>query len=327
MKYLKRLLIALVIGIICLGAVAYAWASAMLYFRFATVIPRCDGQFAENTPANFSLGDFGEDIDVSAYWMPDYEIVDIPSRQPDIHLSGWYIPAETSDAPAVLVIHGLGAGVAECKRHPRALFPAGMLHRAGFNVLMIDMRDHGASTIDDGMWGAGSEEYQDVLGAWDWLQAEKDISAEDIGIFAYSGGTAGAMIAMGEEPDIAAIWLDSPLTEIHQGISDLLERNGYPRFLTPGGVAMARILSNDVMDAYSPIAATAKIDHRPAFVVHGDADQTLPVEYGYTMAEKLGLSEDQLWIAPDCNHIQAMFKFHEQYEQRLASFFDEALRG
>lgn len=322
---MKRLSIGAAALIVLLG-IAYVGASTMLYFRFASVIPQCNGKFGENSPTSFSLEDYGKDIDVSPYRMPAYEAVNISSRDAGINLSAWYVPVGKPDAPAVMVIHGLGAGTADCKRHPRALLPAGMLHRAGFNVLLLDMRDHGDSTIDDGKWAAGSEEYRDVLGAWDWLQREKGILARDIGLFAYSGGTAAAMIAMGEEPTVAAAWLDSPLPEIHQGISDLLAKNGYPRFLTPGGIFMAHLLSNESMDAFSPIEATTKINHRPVFIVHGDADQTLPVQYAYTMAEKLALPEDRLWIAPGCDHVGAMFIFREAYEWRLTAFFDDALR-
>ena len=44
-----------------------------------------------------------------------------------------------------------------------------MLHRAGFGVLLIDLRNHGASDIDNGRWAGGSKEFLDALGAWDWL--------------------------------------------------------------------------------------------------------------------------------------------------------------
>ena len=49
------------------------------------------------------------------------------------------------------------------------LTAAGMLNKQGFNILALDMRDHGDSTIEDGRHAAGTEEYQDVLGGFDWL--------------------------------------------------------------------------------------------------------------------------------------------------------------
>ena len=72
-------------------------------------------------------------------------------------------------APVVIVTHGLNG----CKCDPNALTVAGMLHRNGFNVLLYDMRNHGQSDIDNGRAAIGNKEFQDVLGAWDWLIAEE----------------------------------------------------------------------------------------------------------------------------------------------------------
>ena len=44
------------------------------------------------------------------------------------------------------------------------LTPAGMLWRNGFNVLLIDLRDTGDSTFQDGRSTIGNEEHRDVLG-------------------------------------------------------------------------------------------------------------------------------------------------------------------
>ena len=45
-----------------------------------------------------------------------------------------------------------------------------MLARSGFSVLMMDLRDAGDSDVEDGRVAWGTEEYLDVLGAWDWLK-------------------------------------------------------------------------------------------------------------------------------------------------------------
>lgn len=92
------------------------------------------------TPAKFSRQGF----DTSAYLMPDYETVSFPSRDPEIHISAFYISVSEPDAPAVVIVHG----IQDCKRMPAALLPAGMLYRAGFNTLVIDLRNMGDSTVD-----------------------------------------------------------------------------------------------------------------------------------------------------------------------------------
>ncbi|HLO35912.1 MAG TPA: alpha/beta fold hydrolase, partial [Candidatus Deferrimicrobium sp.] len=104
----------------------------------------------------------------------------------------------------VILVHGYNA----CRRDWTVLLPAGMLHQAGFGVVVPDLRNHGDSDIDDGRWAGGAKEYRDVLGAFDWLRAH-GVPGERIGIFGASLGAATATIATGEEPGVAALWADS----------------------------------------------------------------------------------------------------------------------
>ena len=55
--------------------------------------------------------------------------------------------------------------------------PAGMLHRAGFGVLVIDLRDFGLSDREDGHWAGGIDEYGGVTRAWRWLRARATTQA------------------------------------------------------------------------------------------------------------------------------------------------------
>src|SRR5512135_3500196 len=104
-------------------------------------------------------------IDVGPYLMPSPQDVTFASRDPGMgsaRLAGWWIPADATaaaGAPAVLVVHGVQA----CRREPSLLLAAGMLHRHGYSVFMLDLRDHGDSGGDDGRFSGGTEEYLDVL--------------------------------------------------------------------------------------------------------------------------------------------------------------------
>ncbi|MBK8020067.1 MAG: prolyl oligopeptidase family serine peptidase [Chloroflexi bacterium] len=322
---MKRLLIGLAVVLILVVG-AYLGMSTILYSRLATIKPNCAGAFPDNTPAAFSVAQFSDSLDPAPYFMPEYETVSIPGRTPDITLSGWYVPsagAETGrEDRAVLVVHGLGTGSPDCRRHPRALLAAGMLHRAGYNVLLIDLRDHGDSTLEDGRWAGGTEEYLDVLSAWDWLMAEQGFAAEQIGIFAYSGGTGTTLIALGQEPRIAAIWLDSVFVDIELAIGDELSRSGLPTFLIPGGLLIAR-LNGDDLTAFSPLEAATRIDGRPVFITHAVGDSALKVDYAYRLADALRAAgaEPELWVTPGDGHVRSMFEETAEYERRLILFF------
>jgi dipeptidyl aminopeptidase/acylaminoacyl peptidase len=72
-------------------------------------------------------------VNTTAYAMPIYQNVAIDSRD-GVRLAAWWIPADRPNAPVVVMAHGAGS----CRRDPVMLLPAGMLHRNGFAVLMVD---------------------------------------------------------------------------------------------------------------------------------------------------------------------------------------------
>ena len=320
---MKRHRVILVIVIVALVlAVGYVGASAYVYNRLSTTVAGCG--VAENrafTPAQFS----SESVDTTPYLMPDYQEVTFSSRGDEITLSAWYIPAEDEvNAPAVVLVHGLTS----CKRSPSVLIPAGMLHRAGYSVVMPDLRDHGDSQIEDGRYAGGSEEWRDALGAWDWLVNERGIPAERVGMFGVSLGAATAMIATGEEPRVAALWEDSGFASIQAAVDAELRRNGFPTLLSGGALTLGRLISGDDILAYSPLAAMSKLDGRPIFITHGSADARLSVQYAQDLAEAVRAAGGSVepWIVDGATHVEAMFLQPEEYERRLLAFFDAALR-
>ena len=93
------------------------------------------------------------------------------------------------------------------------LIPAGMLARNGINVLLIDLRDVGDSTYEDGRSAIGNEEYMDVLGVFDWLTWARRARAERVGLAANSLGGASAVYAFSEEPRIFAVFVHGHLRQ------------------------------------------------------------------------------------------------------------------
>jgi dipeptidyl aminopeptidase/acylaminoacyl peptidase len=316
----RRGILIIVIVVVVLLVVGYSVAGAVIYNTLSDVSRMCAARESSNTPSAFTV----EDIDTTTLAMENYEDVSFPSRDPNITISAWYVPAEDeANAPAVILVHGLRG----CKYGAEVLLPAGMLHRAGFNVLLMDMRDHGDSTIEDRRYAGGTEEYRDVLGAWDWLMAEKGIPAERIGLFGVSLGAATVMIATGEEPRVAAVWEDSGFADINVAIVAELSRNGYPTFLASSASLMSQVISGDNITAFSPLNAMAKLNGRPIYITHGDADTRLSVQYASDLAEAVRTAGGQVepWIIAGSGHVQGMFNETEEYERRLSAFFSEAL--
>ncbi len=309
----------------------YSVGSVIVYEQLTSIGP-CPAGWAANDPTRFAvLGPDGrpipghEGFDTTPYRMPWPEDVRIPSRAAGIELSGWYVPAVDPAAPSVIVVHGRGA----CKRDHTALLPAGMLHRNGFAALLVDLREHGDSTIEDGHYAGGTEEYLDLLGAWDWLQATKGAEPGRIGLAGISLGAATSLIAMGREPRLAAIWEDSSYADLPGYIRDELGRRGLPTYLDVGAVVAGRILHGDDLAAVSPLESVHRLAGRPIAVTHGDADAVVKVADGRALAAAVTVDggRPDTWFVPGSGHTMAMIDQPAEYERRLVAFFGAALGG
>ena len=286
--------------------------------RLTRVSPDCGGGYRGATPASFDAW-----LDSTPYLMPDYQEVRFPSRDPAITIDAWWVPGPSPDAPAVVLAHGLG----ECKRATTVLFPAGALHRHGFAVLLIDLRDEGSSTVDNGCFAGGAGEGRDMLGAWDWLHGVKGIAADRIGLFGVSLGAGAAIIAMGAEPRVAAVWEDSGFADLsavlrHQQGSILI-----PPFITDVALGLGRLRGAYVPTR--PVDSLERLAGRPIAIVAGEADDAVPVEQARQLSAAATAhgSQPVVWILPGVGHVGAMRAAPAEYERRLAAFFGDSLGG
>ena len=199
------------------------------------------------------------------------------------------------------------------------LLAAGMLHRAGIAALLVDLRNHGDSTVVNGRFAGGTREYRDALAGWDWLVNARGFAPGRVGLFGQSLGAATALIATGEEPRVAAVWSDSSYGDLDLAIQAELTRNGYPTLVRYGGYAMAWLRSGDDLLSLSPLGAVAKLDGRPIFITHGTADTRLSPAYAADLAAAVrahGGSVDP-WMVAGAEHTQAIVLQPAEYDQRL----------
>lgn len=309
----------------------YGAMSFVVYDGVGTVSGTCDPKDAANTPASFRVRPGYDQAIADANAMPVPQDVTFASRDPQMpgaKLAGWWIPGATADAPAVIMVHGIYS----CRREANILVPAGMLHRAGFSVLLMDLRDHGDSGGDDRRFSGGTEEHLDVLGAYDWLVAE-GVPADRIGVVGMSIGSMTAIVAGGQEPGIKAVWADSAATrmDIAMGnfvVDQLKDPTGLSRYLVPGAMVWARIVAGDELGKYDPITEVDAYAGRSIAFVHGALDKVLPSSMATELHDRAvtaGATTPDAWIVPDAGHTEAVFKDPAGYEQRLVAFFSAGL--
>lgn len=321
----RNLIVWLGFGLLVLIVGAYLGIGIFIHRQLANISEACQEALALNRPDHFEdVYDSWEGFDFTPYYMEKYENVRFPSRDPKFEIAGWYVETNPSE-PVVILVHGIRS----CKNNITVLTPAGMLVRHGYNVLMIDVRDAGESDYEDGLSAVGTEEYLDLLGAWDWLQVEKSYPAERIGLVGNSLGAATALIAFAQEPRVAAVFVDSPFDNLPQIINEELDRNGYPTFLSLSSIWAAQLTAGDNLIGVDPADAIRNANGRPVFILHGTADTRINVQHTYqlqTLARNLGVNSVETWTPDGVGHVQAAWLMTDEYESRLVAFFNAALK-
>lgn len=319
----NKLIIGL--GIILLLAVAaYFGFGSYIYNSMSAVHPNCESIYMDGrrdfTPSYFKGEyDYPEiDIDVTPYLMGSYEDVEFTSRGDNVQISGWFVPASTPSDAVVIVTHGGDV----CKRNTSVLLPAGMLANNGFNVLLIDLRNHGASEVVGKRYTVGVEEYKDVLGAFDWLVAQ-GYTPEKIGLMGVSMGAATNLNAFGADTNIGAIWADSSFTDIPTLLDDQLAMNGLPAFMKNAVLTVASFSGTD-LNTVSPITSIQNNANRPVMIIHGTEDEWINIGAAEPLYQAAGENAD-IWIIDGTRHVEAMFIYPEEYQARMVDFFRQAL--
>ncbi len=327
----RRWLIGGLIGVVVIFVFLYGVASFVVYDGVGKAPQACWPKDQANTPASFKVPGDVDGAIAAAHAMPAFEEIQFASRDPqipDAKLAAWWVPAAEADAPAVVLVHG----VQSCRREASVLLAAGMLHKAGYSVFLMDLRDHGDSEGDDARFAGGSEEYLDVLGGWDWVQAQ-GVPADRIGVAGFSFGSISSIVAGSQEPQVAAVWADSATTTMNEGIGNFLadqvhDGSGLSKILVPGAIIWAKVIAGDDLTRFDPIKEVAAYGGRHIAFVHGAADSILPAQMSRDLqaaAVAAGATSPEAWIVPEAKHTEEIYVAPDVYADRLVTFFDEAL--
>jgi pimeloyl-ACP methyl ester carboxylesterase len=277
---------------------------------------------------------FDETLNPGAHGL-SFEELTIPARGDGLRIAAWYIPSEENHR-AIILVHGRDNSRTNGFVDHFVEF-AGELHRAGFSVLMIDLRGHGQSA--DSRYTFGLNERRDVLGAVDWLRAH-GYGTGSVGVLGYSLGAASVVGAASEEPDLAAIWIDSSYAEVASVIEgSWKQESGLPLVFLHSTRFMGRLLYGIDITASRPVDEIGRIAPRPIFLTHCRQDPMIPIAHMERLLGKSGRS--QSWIISNCDQhtlqdtiVPEKYNHHalgynlqpEMYTQRVIQFFDESLR-
>jgi len=192
-------------------------------------------------------------------------------------LEAWWLPAKDSTGHVVLT-HGWGANRATL------LVLAPLLLDAGWNVLLIDVRNHGNS--DDDTFSSMPRFAEDIDASLHWLKHHK--SSLPIALIGHSVGAAATLLCASRRDDIAAVVSLSSFAHPDGMMRRWLAAKGLPFF--PLGWYVIRYVEKVIghrFDAIAPLTTLALI-RCPVLLVHGEDDEVIPLSDAQRLAEKGG---------------------------------------
>lgn len=186
-------------------------------------------------------------------------------------LFAWFVPVPgVLNAPAILVMHGWGANAS------MMLQSVAPLLGAGFAVLLLDARCHGAS--DDDTFTSLPRFAQDIDAGLDWLARQPQVQANRLAVIGHSVGAGAALLSATRRNDIQAVVSISAFAHPHEVMRRLLAGHHIPYFGL--GWYVLRYVQQVIGTRFDDIAPLRSMGHVrcPVLLVHGEEDDMVPFD-------------------------------------------------
>ncbi|MCL6275107.1 prolyl oligopeptidase family serine peptidase [Muricauda sp. 2012CJ35-5] len=197
------------------------------------------------------------------------------------------------------------------------------LNKAGYNVFTYDLRNHGESaSANDNVSGVGLLEYQDVVGAMQYVQNHDGLKHMQVGLFNPCAGGNAAMVAKTKHPeyfeDVKAFVCPQPAS-MHIMTQITLNNMGlgeYMEVLDEEQLKLGGFKSSDMSPHH--YAHNVKV---PTFIIQTKEDAwTIPDDVQKTY-DSLGAANKKLyWVEGTTKRFDGYNYFGENPEQMIAWF-------
>jgi pimeloyl-ACP methyl ester carboxylesterase len=249
---------------------------------------------------------------------------DVSFRSSDgVPLAGWWVGAPEAKGTVVLV-HGLNRSRIEMVR--RVPF----VHGEGWNALVFDLRRHGASGGTATTFGA--KEKEDVKAAAAFARGRAPLP---VVLWGVSLGAASAVLAAGEEPQVAGVICDSSYRSLDDTVRHHLRlfRSFQPwlRLVPVWPVADETVFWIGRRGGFDPAlvdvrAAAARLAGRPALFVANSEDRRMPKEIAFDLQAAAGPPAEVL-VVPGKSHGGAWRDGTAAYEAAADALLRRAQQG
>ncbi|BAY18281.1 hypothetical protein NIES21_41250 [Anabaenopsis circularis NIES-21] len=200
-------------------------------------------------------------------------------------ISAVYLPNPRAEY-TMLYIHGNAEDIGDVQPFLERL------HQWGFSVFAYDYRGYGTS---DGKPGE-SNAYQDAEAAYTYLTQQLKVPPKKIIVYGRSVG-GGSAVDLATRHSVAGLILESTFTSAFRVV--------VPFPLLP-------------FDKFSNLKKLPQVNC-PILVMHGQADQTIPIQHGYTLYSAAPDPKMSLWV-DGAGHDDFTWIADKQHQKTLAAF-------
>ncbi len=217
--------------------------------------------------------------------------VEVEGPRAQIH--AWVFEPASDPIGTVLVLHGIEARGSMMDGTARSYAEAGL------RAVAVDLRGHGCST---GEWATyGVVDARDLSALLDALPDDGPVGVHG---FSYGGGAALQLAA--RDPRVAAVVTLATFSSLDELVADQARRRvGAAWPLLPDAVVRGTIEATGHLAGFDPDEARsdAALAHSgvPTLVVHGTADDIVPVRHAFALADAAP-DHSRLLILPGEDH-------------------------
>jgi len=230
------------------------------------------------------------------------EVKEIRFKADGLELAGeLHIPSKDKINPALCICHGIPAAPPDPTDKGYTLLAQRFCH-AGFTTLIFNFRGTGRSegNLDILGWS------RDLQAAIDFLYNQKEVDKARFCLLGFSGGAAVSVYTAAHDPRVSLVATCACPADFRSLTQREKALDAIQQFRQIGAIRDKDFPSSieeweRSFETITPINWIDKISPRLLLLVHGDADELIPLEHAYRLYEK-AKEPKELKIIPGARH-------------------------
>jgi len=229
-------------------------------------------------------------------------------------LFAWRLPVAES-APTLIMLHGWGGNAA-------LMLPLALpIHRAGLNILLLDARNHGRS--DSVSFSSLPRFAEDAGAAVDWVKAHSRDPLKRVALLGHSVGAGAVLFEASRRDDITAVISIAAFAHPEWMMHRYLDRFRIPGFCKSSILRYVEWVIGHRFAEIAPMNTLCRV-RCPVLLVHGTADETVPVTDAQAIRDHCCENKPELLLIEGGRHDSV--EEVERHGNRLVAFLKKVFQ-